>query len=262
MDNEIVKKEPQALTAKEESPFAMMVNLLANGAEIDTATMKEMFAIRKDYEAEEARKAFHVSMAAFKENPPKIIKDKHNKQYDSKYSSLANVTATISKALSEHGLSATWKPDQKESMVYVTCFLTHRLGHSEKTTLFAPPDDSGKKNPIQQIKSTISYLEQITLLAAVGLATDDMGDDGNGAYDTPPPPKALVASPAEQEVISAICNALPPKEGFAVHKCCVKAILLEKCRDNLQMEHVTGAAEWLTGAYADDKLYRLDAQPE
>jgi len=45
-----------------------------------------------------------------------------------------------------------------------------------------PPDDSGKKNPLQQIKSTVTYLKISTLEAACGLASTDASadDDGNG----------------------------------------------------------------------------------
>jgi hypothetical protein len=51
------------------------------------------------------------------------------------------------------------------------------LGHSEETTLSAPSDTTGSKNPIQAIGSTITYLERYTLLALTGLATYDQDDD-------------------------------------------------------------------------------------
>lgn len=59
--------------------------------------------------------------------------------------------------------------------------MKHDMGHTEKRTLRAPRDDSGKKNFIQSMGSTISYLERYTLLAVTGLATHDMDDDGNAA---------------------------------------------------------------------------------
>ena len=51
------------------------------------------------------------------------------------------------------------------------------MGHSESTVLEAAPDSSGKKNAIQQVASTVTYLQRYTLLAACGLATKDMEDD-------------------------------------------------------------------------------------
>lgn len=127
-------------------------------------------------------------MAQFKANPPEIEKDKRvsyemkeggTKSYN--HASLANVTGKINSALSVQGLSATWDTAQGDGgRITVTCRITHEMGHSESTKLSASPDDSGKKNSIQAIGSTISYLERYTLLALTGLATHDMDDDGKG----------------------------------------------------------------------------------
>ncbi|MNL48938.1 ERF superfamily protein [compost metagenome] len=45
----------------------------------------------------------------------------------------------------------------------------------------AMPDNSGKKNAIQQVASTITYLQRYTLLAATGVATKGQDDDARGA---------------------------------------------------------------------------------
>jgi hypothetical protein len=64
-------------------------------------------------------------------------------------------------------------------MIVVTCILS-KGGYREENSLPGPADTSGSKNPIQAIGSTVTYLERITLKAALGLsATDD--DDGNSA---------------------------------------------------------------------------------
>jgi hypothetical protein len=45
----------------------------------------------------------------------------------------------------------------------------------------APPDASGGKNTIQQIASTVTYLQRYTLLAITGVATKGQDDDARGA---------------------------------------------------------------------------------
>ena len=211
---ELVDEKPQQQIqiSSDASPMVQLAQMMQNGLKLDVDQMGKMMDMSERYEANEARKAYHVAMSAFKKNPPKIIKDKHNSQYDSKYAGLANVTTTINEKLSEHGFSANWKTSQLESgWPEVTCTITHAQGHSESTTMAAPPDTSGSKNPIQQIKSTISYLEQITLLALTGLATEDMGDDGNGAGDN----TVFIEPPTEEqwECIDLIIEKLPPDEG-------------------------------------------------
>ena len=164
---------------------AEMIRLAVTGR-ADLAQLKELLAIQRDWESNEARKEYHIAMAAFKANPPKIDKDKKvsfatsvgNTSYN--HASLANVTEKISAELSKHGLSASWITKQNGAIL-VTCKITHIKGHSEETTLSAAADTSGSKNAIQAIGSTITYLERYTLLALTGLATFDQDDDAQGA---------------------------------------------------------------------------------
>jgi hypothetical protein len=74
-------------------------------------------------------------------------------------------------------------------MVGVTCFLTHRMGHKDDGTYIeAPADTSGKKNAIQAVGSTITFLQRYTLLAAVGLAPKDAIPDDDGRSHAEPLP--------------------------------------------------------------------------
>lgn len=159
------------------SPDVLISTAIQNGAGIET--LEKLMALQERHEANEARKAYHKAMAAFKANPPVIHKDAtvtyNNTSYD--HATLANVTDTINKALSEHGLSAGWRTEQNGSIT-VICTITHELGHSESTSLSAPADKSGSKNAIQAIGSTITYLQRYTLLALTGLAAGGQDDDG------------------------------------------------------------------------------------
>ena len=138
--------------------------------------------LQKDWEANEARKAFMQAKAAFKAETIVITKDKTNDQYGSGYTSIGNLVGIITPILSRHGLTADWDVDQTEG-IFVTCILSHAMGHSERTSIKVPPDNSGAKNPIQQIKSSVTYAKVITLENACGLASSDasLDDDGNGA---------------------------------------------------------------------------------
>jgi hypothetical protein len=130
-------------------------------------------------------------MAAFKENPPTVFKDKtadfttQKGRTTYKYANLAGVATVIGKELSKHGLSAAWKTEQN-GKITVTCTITHAMGHSESCSLSADADQTGNKNAIQAVGSTISYLQKYTLLALTGLAADDQDDDGaaSGQQDT------------------------------------------------------------------------------
>jgi len=178
----MVAAQPAANT-----PAGMMHALAASG--MDPASIREMLAIQKDWEANEARKAYVAAMAEFKMNPPEILKRKlvefatnDGGTTSYRHATLSDVTSAIVEGLAKSGFSHRWDTAQGEGgVVVVTCVLTHRLGHSESTVLRSAPDQSGKKNAIQAVGSAVSYLQRYTLLAATGLATKDMDDDGHAA---------------------------------------------------------------------------------
>jgi hypothetical protein len=164
----------------EGSPAALMLKAMAGG--MDLEKLEKFMLLQEKYEANQARKAYTQAMSDFKKNPPEIEKDKHVKYGTTEYNhaSLGNVTAKINMALGACGLSAAWTTEQTEKGVTVTCKITHVMGHFETTSLTAANDQSGGKNAIQALGSTISYLERYTILALTGLATHEMDDDGKG----------------------------------------------------------------------------------
>lgn len=171
---------PAVPVVASEQPSLIQV-AIQQGASVET--LERLLAMQERHEQNEARKAYSEAMAAFKANPPRIVKDKlvaySSTQY--RHATLGNVVAKISEALSQHGLSAAWKTDQDGQRITVTCTISHRLGHSESTSLSGEPDASGQKNKIQQVGSTVTYLQRYTLLALTGLATYEGDDDGHGS---------------------------------------------------------------------------------
>ncbi|MCK5606524.1 ERF family protein [Candidatus Pacearchaeota archaeon] len=176
------------LAVREPDESAKLLTLaIEKGATVEA--LEKLMALQERHNANEARKAYHVAMTAFKKKPPMIVKTKDVKFGETSYrhADLAEVATTIGKALNKQGLSAAWRTDQEAAEkggVTVACEITHVLGHTERTSLTAPPDTSGKKNSIQAIASTVTYLQRYTLLALTGLAAQNTDDDGKGAEDT------------------------------------------------------------------------------
>lgn len=182
----IVAVPRQAVVGPIATPGDLLRYALESGADLDR--LERLMDMQMKWEANEARKAYHDAMTEFKKNPPTIYKDKHVEfrtdkgvtAYD--HATLGNVVEKVVAALAEHGFSHRWMPHRSEGgMISVTCVITHKLGHSEETTLEAGLDQSGGKNNIQAMISTKSYLERHSLLAAVGLATRDTPDDDGRA---------------------------------------------------------------------------------
>lgn len=185
-ENQITQNEAVApVVVQGMTPNALLA--LAIQKDIDLDRLTKLMDLQERWEKNEAKKAYVAAMTAFKKDPPKIIKDMHV-EFDTQrgktsynHASLGNVVATLTEVLSSHDLSAHWNTKQENGSVSVTCSITHVSGHSESITLQAPPDNTGSKNSIQQIGSTITYLQRYTLLAICGLATNEFENDGN--YD-------------------------------------------------------------------------------
>lgn len=182
-----MKQESRAVAT---TPAEMLFMAVQQGADMEK--LSKLMDLQERWEKNEARKAFTAAMAAFKANPPEILKDKHVAyakkdgsvtEYD--HATLGGICAAIVKGLADNSISHRWDVKQ-EQKICVTCVLTHALGHSESVSMSSAPDESGGKNSIQAIASAVSYLQRYTLLAAVGLAAMDMDDDGKNALGGPP----------------------------------------------------------------------------
>ncbi len=180
-----IDREPeQNLPAAPITPMQMLQMAVEQDADLDKLT--KLMDLQERWEANEARKAFVAARAAFKAEAPTVAKNKNvhftsqkgTTDYD--HATLDNVAETLSPVLAKHDLSFSWETEQLDGgTIRVTCILTHVLGHSEKVTLQAGADQSGNKNNIQAVGSTVTYLQRYTLLAVTGTATGDMDDDGD-----------------------------------------------------------------------------------
>lgn len=171
--NEVVKKADTQMVSTPADLISIAVN---QNADVDK--LAKLMELQERWEANEAKKAFNEAMSTFSQNVPEIERTK--KAHNSMYAPLSEILAVIRPVLTENGLSISWSTAQKEDvLVTVTCCLRHVKGHQECTTMSAPPDDSGSKNNIQAMGSTVSYLERYTMNALLGLATKDQDNDGN-----------------------------------------------------------------------------------
>ena len=207
----------------------------------DVAYLDKLLDLQLKYEANEDRKAYIVAMTQFRASCPAINKTKPvdfgggGATY--KYAPLGVTIDAIKDIMSECGLSHSWRMSQTNGTISVTCKVTHIKGHSEDTTMVAPPDDSGRKNAIQQIASTVSYLERYTLFALLGLASQDMDDDGRGAGEK--------QKTSQQKLMEAML-----REAYEVYAAKKKALLsagseisLDKFKAELKKQYGSLSAE-------------------
>jgi hypothetical protein len=209
--NAIVKAQPGREPNNESHALMRMIEQAVERDDFDVEKLKALLAVKKEWEENEARKAFVAAMAAFKAEPIVIektklvtmkLKDKDGKpagQLQFRHTELAEVVDEVVPAMARHGLSHRWDITQAGSIITVDCVVTHALGHSQKTTMHGMPDDSGRKNLIQQVASTVTYLQRYTLMAACGVAAKGIDNDGRGAGSDDDPERSAAEIEADRK---------------------------------------------------------------
>lgn len=192
-------EQRQAMT-----PMEMLDRAVSQNASVET--LSKLMDLQERWEANQARKAFEAAMSAVKAELPRIVKNKkvdfttQKGRTNYQYEDLASIMNQIGPVLSRHGLSVRYRTTTNvNEPIAVTCIISHSMGHSEENTLMAGRDDSGNKNSIQQIGSTVTYLQRYTLKAALGLAAG-ADDDGAKADD------AGNITEAERQVIMGLID--------------------------------------------------------
>lgn len=144
---------------------------------------------------------------------PVWIKAEATGHHNIKYATLKDILATVRPVLLEQGIrirqgaDRSWPADDgsmKGRLVPVYTDLIHvPSGEMERTIIEIP---LLKMDP-QAMGSAITYGKRYSLLAALGLATDEADDDGEGAkvseiYEKSPDSKALLELKSEMDAIA------------------------------------------------------------
>ncbi|NLS19862.1 ERF family protein [Rhizobium sp. P40RR-XXII] len=186
---------PSSLT-----PMEMLDRALSQNAPVETLT--KLMDLHERWERNQARKAFEDAMANAKAEIPEIKKGRKvdfttgKGRTNYQYEDLASIMSVVAPILSKFGLSVRYRTTAEPNQpIVVTCIVSHRMGHSEENTLMAGRDESGNKNSIQSIGSTVTYLQRYTLKAALGLAAA-ADDDGAKADETEDQAKKITEAQA------------------------------------------------------------------
>jgi hypothetical protein len=189
---------------------------------------REAVSLAKEMDAIAARKAFDNAIADAKAEIPTIRKNREVSAPDKngktgpkyRFEDLAEIARTIDPILGKHGLSYRFRVASPIGQpITVTCIVSHRAGHSEETTLTAGRDDGPGRNAIQQVGSTITYLQRYTLKAALGLAASQ-DDDGRAAEQEPEeytPPAGSISRAQVEELRIALQDKGASERAFLAH---------------------------------------------
>lgn len=207
------------------TPADMLQLAVQRGATMDQ--LERFMALERQWKADMAREAFNAALAQFKARAIRVKRTTNRQEgplQGQKYADLNAYVMASAEALGEYGLSASWKfgPETSKEWIEVICVLRHKDGHSEETSFGGGVDTGPGRNAIQARKSSVTYLERITLQAALGLSDENEDDDGAGGgrledHDQPTPEQLAIhkdwatrihatVNDAEARHVWALCN--------------------------------------------------------
>lgn len=165
--------------AAPQSPLGL-IQLALHDNGVSPEKLSALLAVKKDWEADEARKAYNHAVAEFQRRAPII--EKGDKAYDKEYARLDRIWRTIRPLLTELGLSITWQVcELRDGLCRVEGQLRHRDGHGERIVQDIPvPELIKGQNKAQQMGSASTYARRYAMCSALGIVTGD-DDDGRGA---------------------------------------------------------------------------------
>lgn len=166
--------DTQIATQQQITPMELLQSAISQG--LDIGVIERLASLQMQFTDRADKIAFRDAMTRFKEDMPKILRSRPivDKEGKEKYKvvALEDVADPVMKALVKLGITYRYKTaDLPDGRIRVTCILGMQgtAYEEEGSTLAAPPDTAGGKDPLKAVGSTASYLEKYTLMASVGM---------------------------------------------------------------------------------------------
>jgi hypothetical protein len=183
--------DTDTLPAAPRGALALIQNAIDQ--KVDPATLRELLAVKKDWEADEARKAFYSATSEFQRRAPIIPKadDANGKPY----ARMDRIWREIKPLVTDLGLSVTWQKTFLQGVddapiCHIEGRLSHKDGHGQDLVFDVPVpeaitnrDGKAVQNAAQRMGSAHTYAQRYGTCAALGIVCGD-DDDGNGGVVT------------------------------------------------------------------------------
>lgn len=186
--SELTTVNDNQVAAQSNDNMASMFMSMAMNPECDVDKLEKLMALYERDEARKSKVAFSKDFAEMQSELPTVAKNKTvsfkkdgngNPITAYKHATLEDIVDVVRPVLQTFGFAASFSVNTIDK-VSVTCTLMHKEGHSIETTITLASDQSGGKNGVQAIGSSVSYGKRYTLASLLNIATRD-DDDAQAA---------------------------------------------------------------------------------
>lgn len=201
----------QAPTALSRVDGPLMFERLASDPNVPVDKLERLIALQERILDRNAETAFNIAFAEMQAVIP-TIKELARTDKTS-YAPLEDIIGAVRPILSAHGFSISFRtewPDKKT--VKVVGILTHREGHARTSEFMADADQTGSKNAIQALGSSVQYGKRYTTKDLLCIVTTDKDDDGEAAGLATAPSSPRGFDEWWDDMVAAVDNGLPALE--------------------------------------------------
>ncbi len=172
-------------TSSAMSPMEI-IQLAVMRPDFDVEKLKELVALQKEFQAEQAKREFAVAMNKAQSEMKAVIRDKQNDHTKKMYPTLDAVSTTIKPTYTANGFSLTFgeaeSPLDKHCRMCVT--IQHVGGHSEERHVDLPISESGTGGkqmltPIHAKGAWSTYAQRYLTCMVFSVTIADQDTDGN-----------------------------------------------------------------------------------
>lgn len=211
MEKTDLTTQAAAPAVDQSAALMQIIERVAMDKEMDIDKLERMLDLKRQWDADNARKSFSAAMAEFQARCPTINKSRRadrGRGGSYQYAPLDEIMRTIRPHLDAAGLSVRFDSEVNNAVVTAVCYLSHREGHTEVSRFAAPIDASKTRegnyimNVTQQIGSANSYCKRYALCNALNLAGSEIDDDAQSASSQ----ATIEHEPATAEQLAVIAD--------------------------------------------------------
>lgn len=177
--NIVERQETPVAVISESATILQVIQRAAADPQCDIEKMERLMQMHERFQARQAEQQYAEALAAMQENLPSISeRGDANGRY--RYALWEDINETLKPVLARHGFALSFRT-RTDKGIEVEGVLTHKAGHSERTTITLPADGSGNKNAVQAVASSISYGKRYTAGALLNFTSHGEDDDAFSA---------------------------------------------------------------------------------
>src|SRR5690606_26498677 len=177
MSNELAERRESAVVVQAESATILQViQRAAADPQCDIEKMERLMQMHERFQSRQAEQQYAEALAAMQQELPSIAErgDAANRYT---YALWEDINEALKPILAKHGFALSFRIPRNDKGVEVEGVLSHRAGHSERTSILLPADTSGNKNAVQAVASSVSYGKRYTAGALLNFTTHGEDDD-------------------------------------------------------------------------------------